>query len=254
MKKIIIILILLAFFCSCKKQQKMFPKNFTGISFFTPQREINVNFNFYPKEQKEVKVKIPLRIQGIALNKDRYYSVSIVKDKTTAKEVVHYKKLDTDKFIFHKNLYQDTLTITVLRTEDKAKVYTLTIKLNESDDFKLGVKQDNRKTASKCFDEGQYYRLQLSINTSETYKIAPEFWGYYVNYGYLSKYISYHPEEVKKFVEIAKITGDNWRAGSLFELSYFVRKTEKWFKDHPKYNENGKRLLFEGFNEEEVED
>jgi hypothetical protein len=256
MKKIIIILSLLAFFVSCKKELKKYNKNVTGISFFYEWKEKNVNFLFYSKEQKEVEVKIPLRIQGIALDKDRYYSVSIVKDKTTAEKGIHYKKLDKNKFIFHKNLYQDSLAITLLRTEDlqEGKVYKLTIKLDldESKDFEFGVREDNRKTwTPSTFGDG--YKLQLSIIILANFKIHPNFWKYYSD-DFHDNLLSeknvgdYHYKKVQKFVEFAKIKNEEWRELYEGQVLYFIKKTKDWFREHKTFDEKGNRLWFENKN------
>jgi hypothetical protein len=254
MKKIIIILSFLAFFCSCSKKQVIFDKNHTGINFFYKQKEKNVNFLFYPESQKKVEIKIPLRIVGVPKNKDRYYYVSIVtvgKDKTTAKEGIHYKKLE-EKYRFKKNLSEDTLRIFLFRPK-KNESYKLTIKLTKSDDFELGIKEDNKedKSTYSFFKESSYYRQQLTIYAGLDLKKAPEFWTFYEedekgNY-YFAEYNvgPYHYKKVQKFIELAKIKNEKWRYVREADMLWFIRQTKDWFERNKRFDETGNRLWFE---------
>jgi hypothetical protein len=246
MKQIIIILICLAFFCSCSKnKQQLFSEKDTAISFYDNNDfngTINVNFLFYPETQKEVTVKIPLRISGMPQSHDRYYSVSIVKEgknKMTAKEGIHYEKLK-DKYLVRRDVYDDTLRIVILRKDKnlKDKVYKLVIKLKPTEDFKLGVGEDKNY---------RRYRHQIIITISENFNTPPEFWKNYArDNGYLSasEVGPYHSKKCQKFVEIAEIKDENWSAKDNLELTLLIKETKKWFKNHEILDENKNRLFF----------
>jgi hypothetical protein len=243
MKQIIIIFSCLAFFWSCSKnKQEMFSEENTAISFFHGG-SININFLFYPETQNEVKLKIPLHLSGTAQNRDRYYSVSIVKEgenKTTAKEGIHYNKLK-DKYLFRQGLYQDSMLVVLKKDESlKNKVYKLTFKLKDTIDFKLGLNEDG--------DIEDYYRHQIIIEINSNLDVPPNFWKFYAaNDNFLSKSEvgPYHPLKCQKFIEIAGIKDENWRYKNLIDMLIYIRKTKKWFRENVRIDENGNRLYFE---------
>jgi hypothetical protein len=251
MKQIIIILICLAFFCSCSKNKRqLFSEKDTAISFYDNNDIngiVNVNFLFYPETQKEVTIKIPLRISGIPQNHDRYYSVSIVKEgenKTTAQENTHYEKLK-EKYLFRKGLYQDTLCIIIKKDKSlKDKIYKLTLKLKETKDFKLGP---NEK------EEDGFYQLQMVITMNANLDIPPKFWKKEAydyddyDYGRLSKRAvgPYHPKKCQKFIEIAGIKNENWKANTEMDMILYIKETKKWFRENVRTDKNGNRLWFE---------
>jgi hypothetical protein len=222
----------------------LFSEKDTAISF-DHKGSINVNFLFYPETQKKVIVKIPLHLVGTAQNRNRYYSVSIVtegKNKTTARENIHYEKLK-NKYFFKQDVYNDTLRIVILRKDEslKNKDYKLVIKLEETKDFKLGISRKRNN------------QHQMIITINENFNVPPVFWkNYMINNGPLSasKVGPYHPKKCQKFVKIAGIKDENWRAEYNFELKLIIKKTEEWFKNHEILDENGNRLFF-GNNEEE---
>jgi hypothetical protein len=237
MKQIIIIFLLaltsMMFLESCSKNEKnMFSKDYSAIVFHLTKIQkdsIDVNFLFYPDNKLFDTLKIPTRIVGVPQNRDRHYLVSIVKEKTTAKEGVHYIKLK-NKYLFRSGLYQDT-TLAIVIKRDKSltnHTYKLVIKLEKNEDFILGPNE-------------KLYKHQIIIKMSANLDTPPLFWKRnFLHY----QTGPYHAFKCKKFIEIAGVDSPLWRAETFADRGIYIKKVRKWFRDNPTYR-NGIRLLFE---------
>jgi hypothetical protein len=169
-------------------------------------------------------------------------------NKTTAEEGLHYKKLK-DKYLFKQGLYQDTMLI-VIKNDNSLKdnIYTLTIKLKETTDFKLGLNEDLNDGLPEDAYGNYAYRHQMTITMNANLDVPPDFWAFYSSgYGFLSEYFVglYHPLKCQKFIEIAGIKDGNWRNTNIADRTIYVRQTRTWFRENVREDENGNRLYFE---------
>ena len=126
---------------------------------------------------------IPVKILGLAKDKDRLYTVTVVDTLTTAEAGKHYTM--PEKAIFRAGMYEDTLFVKLHRTADlKTNVVSLGIRIENNSEFYAGQPE---------------YRESI-WNISD--KIAqPEWWNSNVRNYFLGDYSD------KKYELLIKVTG-----------------------------------------------
>ncbi len=235
------LIINLVFLGSCSQNERnLFEKDYSAISMYligTERDSVGVNFLFYPDDKILDTVSFAVRLVGVSKDYDRYINLKILEEETTAEEGVHYESLK-DKYLFRAGRYQDTLNIVVKRDISlQDSTYRLIVALEESDDFILGV-LDDPKTSSAI----RQYRHNIKIIINANLDVPPPFWN--INFLYTGTG-PYHPLKCKKFIEIAGVDDLNWQCKPSEARDIYIRKTRKWFRENPTYDEDKNRLLFE---------
>lgn len=117
---------------SCKKESYlMYDKNFTGIYF--EQDSIYYSFGVTPFEIESYELEIPVQIMGEPVSSDRTFSISVVADKTTAKEGVHYTI--PNNFTIKSDSINGYIPVRILRKDLGEADYKIYFQLKENDSF-----------------------------------------------------------------------------------------------------------------------
>lgn len=208
MRKLIIFLLLITAISSCKENERLlYDLNSHDIYF----RDVNENrdslyVSLLTKEAISI-TTVPIRILGNKPSSPLKFKVEVVKEKTTAIEGVHYKKLP-EFFEFPADLFVYQMPIEIIKGDEsiKTKAANLTLRLVGSEE--LGVAYSNRSTV----------RLVIA----DMLKV-PEGTGYY---GDMTAFRTLFGEYSKvKHLMIIDIVGhDFWDKGSdIFNASDYYR-------------------------------
>lgn len=191
----------------------------------------NIVYSFGMKEDN-VKIdtaKIVVKLMGKTSEHERYYSVRVSQDSTTAVEGVHYETIPT-LHKFGPNKLQDTLRIVLKRdalssSHITKEEKTLKLEIVPSDDFNTGV------------DKGRFMKLRINNYLSE-----PGWWPRYEFFGIYY----YHPEKWKilmKFHDDFKKTGTEAPVNHSQVAPYF-NALRTYLVNIPTYDkETGQRVL-----------
>lgn len=190
MRKYIFILGIIALsLCACSKEgltQYDTAKNYLYIPNDKYMDTAFVTFKHHP-EVDDYDVFFEVRLVGLQLVEDKFYSVEIVKDKTTAKAEDY--TLDTDQ-IFHAGVLKDQLKITLHNTAHLLdETVRVTVRLIPNENF--GV--------ADYLGEYESHVQSLSASITFDNKISkPTWWDSDIEMNYLGKWTRIKYE---KFIE-----------------------------------------------------
>ena len=148
-----------------------------------PRDSVTVAMGRLSNDQTEVEVKIPVKILGGKLTEDKTYKVEVVetgttiKGKTTAVVNKHYLPL-ADSYVFHSDVWVDTLRFTALRSDLSSnyadqETRTLVLRITDEGELKKGLRNG--------------WEMLVSLSN---YIAEPSWWNVY-GLGF------YHPEKYK---------------------------------------------------------
>ena len=148
-----------------------------------PRDSVTVAMGRLSNDQTEVEVKIPVKILGGKLTEDKTYKVEVVetgttiKGKTTAIVNKHYLPL-ADSYVFHSDVWVDTLRFTALRSDLSSnyadqETRTLVLRITDEGELKKGLRNG--------------WEMLVSLSN---YIAEPSWWNVY-GLGF------YHPEKYK---------------------------------------------------------
>lgn len=162
-KILLLIGFLACFFSSCKENADLLmfdtdssyiyfalPNNTVGATRELYRDSLDFSFAFEPEESREEKVlNIPIKVAGMALNRDREVSFEIVNEGTT----IDLTKIQMGKAIIKADSVTGSLTLNVknypaLRND----IFTLNLRLLPNDEFKIG-NEFNKKMRLKISDQ-----------------------------------------------------------------------------------------------------
>ncbi|WP_316815619.1 DUF4843 domain-containing protein [Pedobacter nyackensis] len=193
----------------------------------------SVLYSFGMLEETKMKdtAKLLVKLMGKAVDKDRFYRISIDADSSTAVEGLHYESVAPLQK-FRANRLVDTLKVVVLRgnlgsshlTREMKRIY---FKIKQSDDFNVGINKGER--------------MPLLINN---YLSEPKWWETYLSSGL--NY--YHPEKWKvlmKFHDSFKNPNSDYPMDRNLVNAYF-NSLRSYLDDNPTYDkETNERVLMD---------
>lgn len=128
----VMVAVAMLLFASCKKTAyQVYDQKFTGIYFLSDS--VYYSFGVTPLEKHSYDLKVPVRIMGIASGADRSFSVTVVAEKTTAVEGLHFTIPET--FTIMADSINGFVPVTILRDSLKDKDFKLVLKLDKNAGF-----------------------------------------------------------------------------------------------------------------------
>lgn len=167
---------------SCSQDYQVFDKEFNGVYF--QKDSIYYSFGVTPIERRSYDLKVPVTIMGGTESVDRSFSASVLSDKSTAKEGVHYN-INKDMII-----PADSIT---------GYVYITLLRDNlEEDDFKIYLKLDSDGKFTPVYEE--FKETLVHFNN----KVEPPSWKDWMGYPTWPDYQlgEWNPLTYIKFIEL----------------------------------------------------
>jgi hypothetical protein len=242
---IIIPALLLAAFSSCKKSELTAFDQPAMVQFYkhfddSKRDSFLYSFAIKPADLMVDTVKLPVRISGVAANKDRQINLKTVADSTNAVAGTDY--------IIHSSIvragrYNDSIWVIVKRTPDMGTTEKrLMLEIVPSEDFQPGI--GNMPVMDGSFRSGAATRMLVKINDFLT---KPSDWdkGLHFFFGTYSRV---------KFQFIIQVTGRTEFPYGTAEIPYgqfsayknmMVAALSDYVKEHgPMIDENGQVVSF----------
>ena len=130
-------------FYSCKTSEI---KVYDGINMLYIPTDYDMHERFIPfyhnKGKDKIDVKFLIKLIGPLLSEDKEYKLEFI-DSLSSVEAADFTL--PDKFIFKKDVYVDTLVVTINRTERlQNETATIALQLIDNDNFKVGYQHQSR--------------------------------------------------------------------------------------------------------------
>ena len=169
-----------------------------------------------PVDMTVYTAKIPVCILGVPAARDMVAKVKVDEALTTASENMYNPVIE--EVTIPKDSTRGYVEVELLREQvpsDKDTTFTLTLKLEVSDDFQLGIEES-----------------QVSEITFSNYLSEPDWW-YVLETLYWGPY---HPMKYQKMIEIwgGEITWDDYVNNSS-QVIFVAQQMYDYFQDYPEY-------------------
>lgn len=210
--------------------------NLQSVSGSNTDKYVLYSFSSDPLDYKEHLLKIALRKTGSFAENDMTYKVEVDKEHSSAREGVHYKKIDENELILKKGKIEALLPITILRdslSTDKDEAIILTLNLIPSEDFETGIKSKNqikiwmnnvlREPEDWEWFRGSFYWGEFS--TLKYLKIIEEY----------GKLVAKNADDKGTEAKLLNALGEGWDPLNVKEA---IRKTYLYFKEHPELKQS----------------